>query len=164
MRNTLRPVSRCRPPRSGRIPRPSRGRKRGDFAPATEDPGATDPIPAVRAVPVPAASPSETEAARAADFSAGTLGRSGDGAKPSLFFRNDGGVTAANAGEANAVDANAGVDKRAPGFEPSSVVLNPEFGAREARHRRSSDGIESGESLITSVAVILTAAAWPRSA
>ncbi len=37
-------------------------------------------------------------------------------------------------------------------------MLNPEFDAREARHRRSSDGIENGESLITSVAVILASA------
>jgi protein TonB len=129
-----------------------------DFAPATEEPGAADPIPAVRAVPVPVASPSETGAARPADFAQELPGAAADGAKPSLFFRNEGGATAANAGEANAVDANAGVDKPAPGFEPSSVVLNPEFDAREARHRRSSDGIENGESLITSVAVILAAA------
>jgi protein TonB len=135
----------------------------GDFAPATEDPGVADPIPAVRAIPVPAASPSETEAARGADFSQELPGASADGAKTSAFFRNGGGATAANAGDANAgdanaVDANAGVDKPAPGFEPSSVVLNPEFDARTARNHRSSDGIENGESLITSVAVILASA------
>jgi periplasmic protein TonB len=134
-------------------------KSRGDFAPATEDPGGVaDPIPAVRAIPVPAASSSETEAARGADFSQELPGAAEDGAKTSVFFRNGGGATAANAGDANAVDANVGVDKPAPGLEPRSVLLNLEFDAREPRHRRSSDEIENGESLITSVAVILASA------
>ena len=133
-------------------------KSREDFAAATEDPGVADPIPAGRAIPVPAASSSETEAAHGADSSPELPGAAGDGAKMSVFFRNRDGATAANAGDANAVGANVRVDKPAPGFEPSSVLLNPEFDAREARHRRSSDEIENGESLITSVAVILASA------
>ena len=141
-----------------------------DFAPVTENPRVADPIsPATaippvrdisaRAIPMPAeASQSETEPEHAPHLSHKFARASADAVKTSVFFRSGGGATAANAGDANAGDANAGADKPAPGFGPRSVAPNPEFDVREARYRRSSDEIENGQSLITSVAVILASA------
>ena len=106
-----------------------------------------------------AAAPWATDKTDASGFSGEAPRASATAAENSIFFGGPGAAAPVKAGGATALDdATADLDQRSRGFQPKSVLLNSEFAAPTPRNRRSSDRMENGESLITSVAVILASA------